>query len=67
MLLYFSNIISRKKNRTKKLLVLKKVRKNNFQFKPFPAEVMMGSKCAIAEASLRTRPEVATTEYKKED
>ena len=42
----------------KKWLVLKGSKKNKFQFKPFPVEVMMGPKCAIAKASLQARPEV---------
>ena len=67
MFVYFIKIISRKKNKTKKLLVLKKVRKNNFQFKPFPAEVMMEPNCAIAKGSVSVRPEAAATDDKKED
>ena len=45
----------------------KKVKKYEFQFKPFPAEVMMGPKCAIANASLSAKPEAAGMEHKMKD
>ena len=65
LFIYFINIISKKQN--KKLVSIKRLEKNKFQFKPFPAEVMMGLKCAIANASLSARPEAAGMEHKMED